>query len=104
VEKATGKLIGACGLKFLDGSPEIEIGYHLARAGWNKGYATEAARACLRHAFEWLQLRRLVAVIEPDHVASQRVVEKLSMTYERMGHYYKKDLKMYVALPSSGSA
>jgi Acetyltransferase (GNAT) domain len=47
-EKDSGHLIGDCGLQYLDGGPDIELGFHLARAHWGHGYATEVARACPR--------------------------------------------------------
>src|SRR5215212_5123968 len=48
MEQNNGKVIGYCGLYYfpdVNGRPEIEIGYRLARSAWGKGYATEAARA-----------------------------------------------------------
>ncbi len=98
IEKATSRLIGSCGLKYLDNGPEIEVGYHFARAAWGKGYATEAARACLHHGFERLGLARIVAVVDPANHASQRVLEKIGLRFERMAHHYNKDLRYYVAL------
>src|SRR5262249_54763446 len=97
IEKATAGLVGACGLKYLDDGPEIEVGYHLARPAWGKGYATEAARACLRHGFDRLGLPRIVAVVDPLNHASQRVIEKLGLKFERMGRYYNKELRYYAA-------
>jgi ribosomal-protein-alanine N-acetyltransferase len=97
IDKATGRLLGVCGIKPLEDGPEIEVGYHFARAAWNQGYATEAARACLRYAFEHLKLERVLGVVHPDNHASQRVLEKCGLTYERMGHHYKTDCKVYVA-------
>ena len=95
VVKESEKLIGYCGLIFLDDTPEIEVAYGLARAYWGKGYATEAALASLRFGFEKLQLERIVAVVNPDNVASQRVLEKLGMTYLKMAHHYETDLMYY---------
>ena len=46
-EKVSGATIGYCGLFYfpdVNGQPEIEIGYRLARASWSKGYATEAVQ------------------------------------------------------------
>jgi RimJ/RimL family protein N-acetyltransferase len=97
VEKATGKLIGACGIKELEGGPDIEVGYHLARAAWGRGYATEAAGACLRYAFERVGLDRVLGVVQPPNGASRRVLEKIGMTFERLGHYYGNDCRVYVA-------
>jgi RimJ/RimL family protein N-acetyltransferase len=95
VEKATGGLIGSCGLKYLDNGPLIEVGYHLARAAWGKGYATEAATACVRHGFDKMRLERIWGVVDPLNFASQRVLEKSGLTYQGMGHYYNHDLRVY---------
>jgi len=77
---------------------EIEVGYHLARAFWGRGYATEAARACVRFGFEQLNLERIVAVVQPANVASRRVLEKCGLTYTGMGYYYKAECKVYAAV------
>ena len=86
VEKASSDTIGYCGLfrlSDINGSPEIEIGYRLARAWWGKGYATEAAVAVRDYGFHTLSLRRLVASIDPSNLASIRVATKLGMRYEQ---------------------
>jgi RimJ/RimL family protein N-acetyltransferase len=96
--KGSEKVIGYCGLIYLDDTPEIEIAYGLAKAHWGKGYATEAARAVLKFGFEQLKLERIVAVVNPENIPSQRVLEKLGMTYVKRAHYYEADL-MYYEMP-----
>lgn len=95
VEKATGSVIGYCGLILLDGTPEIEVAYGLAKSSWGKGFASEAARAALRYGFEELKLERVVAVVNPQNIASQRVLEKLGMKYTKDAHHYDEDLMYY---------
>lgn len=85
VERDRSMLIGYCGLFFfpdVNGRPEVELGYRLARAAWGRGYATEAAAAVRDYAFQTLGIRRLIAMIDPQNLASVRVAEKLGMTYE----------------------
>ncbi|MGA7916501.1 MAG: GNAT family N-acetyltransferase [Candidatus Acidiferrales bacterium] len=82
-DKATGEMIGFCGLQPLEGTLEIEIGWWLGRAWWGKGLATEAAREALRDGFERAGLGRIVAIAMRENVASTRVMEKLGMKYER---------------------
>lgn len=86
VEKETKGAIGYCGLTKLpeiDGHPEIEIGFRLARNFWSRGYATEAAVAVRNYAFHALSLHRLIALIDPENTSSIRVVDKLGMHYEK---------------------
>lgn len=86
VKKAGHDVIGYCGLFYfpdINGQPEVEIGYRLARAAWGKGYATEAVSAVRDFAFKTLTLKRLIAIIDPDNTASIRVAQKIGMRYEQ---------------------
>ena len=86
VENAGRTVIGYAGLFHfpeIDGQPEIEIGYRLARRRWGQGFATEAAAAIRDYAFNVLCLPRLIALIDPQNTASIRVAEKVGMHYEK---------------------
>jgi hypothetical protein len=86
VDKVTSAVIGYCGLsRFPDrcAPGEAEIGFRLARASWGHGFATEAALAVRDHAFDVLNLPRLIALIDPANIASIRVAEKLGFRFER---------------------
>jgi ribosomal-protein-alanine N-acetyltransferase len=95
VEKDSGKVIGYCGLIFLDGTTEVEVAYGMAKSSWGKGFATEAARASLKFGFEELKLEKIVAVVNPENISSQRVLEKLRMKYTGNAHHYDADLMYY---------
>jgi RimJ/RimL family protein N-acetyltransferase len=79
VEKASDAVIGDVGFGFYAPTGEPELGYTLAAAAWGRGYALEAARACVDAAFEHLPQRRLVAKIEPGNERSLRLAERLGM-------------------------
>jgi [ribosomal protein S5]-alanine N-acetyltransferase len=81
----TGALIGRAVLRHLDveGVDEVEVGYGFYPEFWGRGLATEVARAVVRIGLVQLGLRSLVAVTQPGHVASQRVMLKAGMVYER---------------------
>lgn len=59
-----------------------EIGYALGSAHWGRGYAQEALRLALGHAFAGLGLRRVEADIDPRNGASCRLVERLGFVRE----------------------
>ena len=67
----------------LEGDLELEIGWVVARAFWNQGYATEAATACRDHAFGALARDRVISLIAPENLPSIRVAEKMGERYER---------------------
>ena len=102
VHKETSEMIGFCGLQPLDGTPETEIGWWLARAWWGKGLATEAARTALHDGFERAGLERIVAVAMPANRASLHVMEKLGMKYERETTHRGFSVVLYAASRCQG--
>jgi len=83
--KADGRFIGWSGLK-LNELGKNDLGYRFHKADWGKGYATEAAKACLDYGFNKLALQEIIARVAPENTASINVIEKLGM------QYYKKDV------------
>src|SRR5258708_2289351 len=65
IHKSDNSFIGRCGLlpQIVEGQPEVEVAYMLAKEYWNHGLATEAARAIKEYGFEKYQLPRLISLI-----------------------------------------
>jgi RimJ/RimL family protein N-acetyltransferase len=82
-EKQSGKLIGYCGLQYLDKTPEVEIYYGFFKEAWGKGCATEAATALLRYGFEEAKLAKMVGVTNQANIASQKVLRKIGLKQEK---------------------
>jgi len=79
---AGGEHVGCCGLRLHKPEQRIlEIGYHLRRAHWSFGYASEAARAVVDFAFHTLGARGLFAGHHPENQASGGVLRKLGFRY-----------------------
>lgn len=76
IEKSNGKIIGSCGFARRE-MKEVELGYLFARQSWGKGFATEAAGACLEYGFRNLGFEIVIALTDVDHIKSQRVLEKI---------------------------
>jgi RimJ/RimL family protein N-acetyltransferase len=81
-ERQDGDLLGAIGLTVNLAHARGELGYWIGLPHWNRGYATEAARAMLRYAFETLGLNRVQATHFTRNPASGRVMQKLGMSHE----------------------
>jgi len=81
IEKSSGAFIGQAGLltQEIAGTTEIEIGYHILPDYWGKGFATEAAIAFRKYAFENAVSSSLVSVIDIRNKASQNVAQKIGM-------------------------
>lgn len=82
VEKASGQLIGHMPFHPWFVRDTWEIGWAFGHAHQGKGYATEAARALLAHAFGALKAHRVIATCQPENTASWRVAEKLGLRRE----------------------
>ena len=63
-------------------TPCVEIGWRLAAEHWGRGYATEAALAGARHAFEVVGVDGLVSFTTPANVRSQAVMRRIGMTHD----------------------
>lgn len=81
-EKASGKFIGRMGFLNPEGWPGFEVGWALAREFWGRGYATEAARRMLEHAFTRMNREHVISLIHPDNRASINVAEKMGERLE----------------------
>jgi ribosomal-protein-alanine N-acetyltransferase len=84
IHKESGKFIGRCGLLpwEIDDTLEIEIAYLLNKDFWHQGFATEAAKGIMSYGFEKLHLTRLICMMHPENVASQKVAERIGMKLE----------------------
>jgi RimJ/RimL family protein N-acetyltransferase len=104
VDHATDALLGRAGLlvQIIDGVPEVEVAYLLARASWGRGLGTEVAEAVVRHAREVVGLRRVVALVHPANVASARVVTKLGFAKEHRIEWHGNERDVWAASGSKG--
>lgn len=75
--------IGMCGLLKRPTLDAPDIGYAFLPAFTGHGYATEATAAVLQHEQAAHGLQRIVAITSPDNVASQRVLEKAGLYFDR---------------------
>jgi ribosomal-protein-alanine N-acetyltransferase len=84
-DRTDGRFVGRAGLRntHVGGEDEVELAYALVADYWNKGLATEMAKAILEVAFEELGLTDVVCFTLPTNGASRRVMEKTGFEYER---------------------
>jgi RimJ/RimL family protein N-acetyltransferase len=74
--------IGYVGLQVPTFMPSPEIGWRLDTPFWGRGYATEAARAALRDAFDRAGVPEVISFTTPFNVKSIAVMERLGMTHD----------------------
>ncbi|HEY3783031.1 MAG TPA: GNAT family N-acetyltransferase [Fimbriimonadaceae bacterium] len=92
----TGELVAVILLKALPDSENIEIGWHLPRSQWGRGYATEGARAALAYGFNQLGLKEILAVLFAENTRSANVTKRIGMSYVgQTDEYYGFDLSLF---------
>ena len=79
--KNSNKFIGDCGLSIqnIDGEKLPEIGYHINKNYWKKGYAKEAANAVKKWTFENTKYEKLYSYMNKENVASYKTAESIGM-------------------------
>jgi len=75
--KTSGKYIGYCGI--ID---DNELLYGLIKSEWGNGYSTEAAKAMLDYGFNELNLPFVVATVNPENVASEKVLQNIGLSFD----------------------
>lgn len=82
--KHTGEAVGICGFVRRDSLPVPDIGFAFLRKFHGRGYATEAARAALKHARETLGIERILAITTLTNDASGNVLEKIGLKFKEI--------------------
>ncbi len=85
--KNTDELLGWCGLKYHPDKKIVEVGFRFYKKYWNKGYATEAAKASIDYGFKDLKLIEIYAHAHVENYNSHKVIEKCGMQYIKQFDY-----------------
>lgn len=96
VEKTSGQLIGMCGLVKRDNLLHPDLGYSFLPEYFGKGYAFEAAQACVQAAKHQFNLPQLVAIVNTNNLPSRRLAEKLGFRFQEMQALYDNEPELCV--------
>lgn len=86
VLKENNEFIGWCGLKYFTEMINnhihfYDLGYRFMKKHWGKGYATEAAKACIDYGFDKMNLKEMYAMTDSRNLNSNKVLQKLDFTF-----------------------
>ena len=97
IDKQTKVTVGMCGLmtQTVDNTIELEVGYHILKKYWGRGYAPEAARLFIDYAFDRGLSDSVVSIIDVGNFNSRRVAEKNGLTREKQTTYDGLDVYLY---------
>ncbi len=72
--------IGLCEQTYLNELGSfVDIGWRLKKSIWNKGYATEGAKACLNFGFHQIDLEKIYSVAPEVNIKSELIMKKIGM-------------------------
>ena len=94
-ERATGALLGRAGYFEPEGWPGFEVGWLLRRESWGHGYALEAARVVVRHAFTAMGRERVISLIRPANARSIRLAERLGERLDGHAEIFGQEALVY---------
>ncbi len=90
VEKESGAWLGRVGPLYLPDWPGTEVTWALQRRYWGKGYAFEAACACMDFVVDQLGWTEIIHCIDPENTASRRLAERLGSRILRQTSFSKE--------------
>lgn len=90
-EKESNEVIGAVGFNPTDSMEVKELIYHFSKTAWGKGFATEAANACLVLAKNKGSIKTITASADPLNIGSLKILEKIGFAF--MGVKWFEDTK-----------
>lgn len=90
-ELETNIVVGAAGFNISNSLETVELIYHFSKASWGKGYATEAAKACLEIAKNHGSIKYITASADPQNESSIRILEKIGFTNKGLKYYEDTD-------------
>lgn len=91
VLKETGELIGSGGMVYHQDREVWNIGYNLRADKWGHGYTVEAIQGIIDYVKKTRSVKAIEGEFAVENYKSQRVMEKLSMTFDRDAEYEKLD-------------
>jgi len=97
VLKETREIVGIAGLisQSIEDTPYIELAYRLAKKYWGRGFATEAAQAIKEFAFNKLNIKKLISIIEPKNISSIKVARRIGMKKAKSAKFYEFNVVIY---------
>jgi ribosomal-protein-alanine N-acetyltransferase len=81
INKTDNDFLGWCGLKYTEEKNEFDVGFRFFKKHWNKGYATESAKACIDLGFNKFNMDRIVGRAMKENTASINVLKKIGLTF-----------------------
>jgi len=94
-DRLSGEFLGRCGVRELEDSGEMEVGYAFVPGAWGRGIATEACRAAVDFTFRNSDLDHIAGITFPENLASKKVLTNCGLSYVREDHFWGIDVSYF---------
>lgn len=92
--KTGGRVIGIVSLLDRGELDDVDVGFAFLPDSWRRGFASEATSAVIDFAFSELGLGRIIAITQPDNIASIKTLEKLGLAFEGVTRLAGEDIDL----------
>jgi RimJ/RimL family protein N-acetyltransferase len=92
--KTDGRVIGIVSLLDRDELDHVDIGFAFLPDSWRQGFATEATSAVMDFAFQDLGLEKIIAITQPDNIASIKTLDKMGLSFAGMTRLGDEDIDL----------
>ena len=92
--KTEGRVIGIVSLLDRDELDHVDIGFAFLPDSWRQGFATEATSAVMDFAFQDLGLEKIIAITQPDNIASIKTLDKMGLSFAGMTRLGDEDIDL----------
>jgi len=94
VLKTDGRVIGIVSVLDRDELDHVDIGFAFLPDSWQQGFATEATSAVMDFAFQDLGLEKIIAITQPDNIASIKTLDKMGLSFAGMTRLGDEDIDL----------
>ena len=95
INKKNNYFLGWCGLKYTQNLNEYDIGFRFLKKEWNKGYATESAKACIEMGFDKYKINEIIGRAMKKNIGSIKVLEKIGLTQFKEFNFDEQEEVLY---------
>lgn len=95
VDRVSRNLIGHGGLRGTAESDAAELVYAVDEPWWGRGIATEIAKTSLDFGFSALAIERVIALAEPENLATKRVFDKAGLSFDRLDQAFGLTIEFF---------
>jgi len=94
-EKENNAFIGTANLNQFATTSMTQLGCHIKKSNWSKGYASETLSEILTYGIESKKLKEIFGIFELDNIASKKILERLNFKFSENKVFFDTKVNIY---------